>query len=224
MNKKKILSLALVLLLICTISFGTLAWFNDKDEVENKFYVASSEDDVSPDEIFSVDIDEYIDKDNDGKPDEDPIDGNGHNFEDIVPGQHIVKKPVIKNTGKYYEQWIRVTITFSDFEAWWTLRADHVDEGPIALLDIDKTKWTFDKLDAKNDDDAYIYTYYLNRALEPGDSEVLFTEVHIPESLDQKDLAPLSGRELKLKIVADAVQYELGKSAKEAFEAYIANP
>ena len=55
MSKKKILSLALVLILVASISFGTLAWFSDADEVTNDFLVAGSED-KDPDEIFSVDV------------------------------------------------------------------------------------------------------------------------------------------------------------------------
>ena len=33
MNKKKLLSLALVVIMIATLSFSTLAWFSDSDSV-----------------------------------------------------------------------------------------------------------------------------------------------------------------------------------------------
>jgi predicted ribosomally synthesized peptide with SipW-like signal peptide len=35
MNKKKLLSLALVVIMIATLSFSTLAWFSDSDSVTN---------------------------------------------------------------------------------------------------------------------------------------------------------------------------------------------
>lgn len=41
MNKKKLLTLALVIVLIAILSFTTLAWFTDTDEVTNTFTVGS---------------------------------------------------------------------------------------------------------------------------------------------------------------------------------------
>ena len=54
MNKKKIFVLALAVCLLATVSFSTLAWFNASDKVENKFYVADSNGDGTPD--FTVDV------------------------------------------------------------------------------------------------------------------------------------------------------------------------
>ena len=68
MSKKKLLSLAVVVIMIAILSFSTLAWFNDSDSVSNKFYVADSED-TSPDDIFSVDVYEEVDTDGDGTAD-----------------------------------------------------------------------------------------------------------------------------------------------------------
>ena len=50
MNKKKLLSLALAVIMIAILSFGTLAWFSDSDDVTNNFYIASSDDPSDPDD------------------------------------------------------------------------------------------------------------------------------------------------------------------------------
>ena len=112
MNKKKVLSLSLVIIMIAILSFSSLAWFNDRDSVTNEFMIATSDDPSDPDDIFSVDVWEEVDTDGDGevdtvKPGED-ADGGGATFEDILPGSELIKKPVIENTGAY-DQYIRVT-------------------------------------------------------------------------------------------------------------------
>ena len=56
MSKKKVLSLALVVIMIAILSFSTLAWFNDTDSVKNEFHIATSDDASDADDIFSVDL------------------------------------------------------------------------------------------------------------------------------------------------------------------------
>ena len=142
MNKKKIFSLALVALLICTISFGTLAWFNATDEVTNKFYVADSDGDGKPN--FSIDVNEKPGSEpgpggpgggpgvpggpggpgvpghgsgsSEQLPDGETDDG-GHVYKDILPGSKLAKYAYVKNTGEY-DQWVRVHLTFSDAAVW----------------------------------------------------------------------------------------------------------
>ena len=92
MNKKKLLVLALVLILIASLSFGTLAWFSDSEEVTNQFMVAGS-DDPSGDKIFSVDVYENT-------PDGD-IDQDGHTYQNILPGDKLKKEARVANTGSY---------------------------------------------------------------------------------------------------------------------------
>lgn len=220
MNKKKLVSLALVVILIATISFSSLAWFNDKDEVTNKFYVATSDDPSDPDDIFSVDVWEKVDTDGDGvadtvSPGED-VDGGGAEFKDILPGAKYIKEPTVENTGAY-DQYIRVVVTLSDADAWVAALGYHYDLSTI-FLGHDETKWTRDK--GSHVGDELIYVYYLNEALEPGKTETLFTHVQLPTSLTQEQMAKLNGG-FELKVRADAIQTEnLGEevdTAKEAF-------
>ena len=108
MNKKKLFSLALTVIMIAILSFGTLAWFSDSDDVTNNFYIASS-DDTDPDDIFSVDVWENTP---DGDKDQD-----GYEYKDVLPGDVLKKEVSVENTG-YYDQYVRVTVTVSDAAAW----------------------------------------------------------------------------------------------------------
>ena len=216
MSKKKLLSLALVVIMIAILSFSTLAWFNDSDSVSNKFYVADSED-TSPDDIFSVDVYEEVDTNGDGTPD--TKEDAGLEFEDVVPGQTLPKAPVVENTVKY-AQWVKLTISFSSTKAWNAL-VDGTVAGPIELLtkaaDFD-TNWKGVSFEAVNG--TYVYTYYLKTALQPGETVDVFTAVNIPTTLEQADFFGIKNEEIKLDIKAEAIQLELGATVEEAFAAF----
>ena len=55
MNKKKIVVVSLAVSLVAILSLGSLAWFNAKDEITNKFQVAT-DDEGAPE--FSIDVKE----------------------------------------------------------------------------------------------------------------------------------------------------------------------
>lgn len=216
MNKKKLLSLALVVCMIAILSFSTLAWFNDTDSVTNEFFVADS-DDTDPDDIFSVDVYEEVDTDGDGTPDD--REDAGLTFEDVVPGQVLPKAPVVENTGKY-DQWIKLSITFSSTEAWDVL-VDGTAASPIELLTMAadfSTNWQFGSLETVGE--TYVYTYYLLNPLKSGETVDVFTEVNIPSTLDQNDFFSIKDEAITLDIKAEAIQLELGETVFEAFAAY----
>ena len=223
MNKKKVLSLSLVIVLIAILSFGTLAWFNDTEKVTNTFYVASSSTDGgapdTEDEIFSVDVWENADTDGDGELDDNDGDGTpdkfdqGATFEDILPGAHIAKAPYVENTGKY-QQYVRVIITFDSKDDWHKL-VDGQHSNPMGLLNLGDC-WI--NGDSVNVNGAYAYVFYLDHALQPGDKVPVFTTVTIPNTLEQENVVGMG--ELKLTVRADAIQVENvgASSAKEAFD------
>ena len=197
MTKKKLLSLALVVIMIAILSFSTLAWFNDSDNVTNKFYVASSDDDT-PDEIFSVDVWENTP---DGDKDQD-----GYEYKDILPGSELKKEVFVENTG-YYSQYIRMTVTGTNADAWIAALDNGYDLGTI-FEGHDETKWV--RLDVgtyNGTDNTYTMVYYLIDTLEAGETACLFEAVKIPTELTQDDMVFVGGQ-FDLKVVADAVQTE----------------
>lgn len=218
MSKKKLLSLALVVIMIAILSFGTLAWFSDSDSVKNDFMIAGSDDDTA-DEIFSVGV--WEDKNGDGQPD-DEVDGDdkGLVYKDILPGDVLKKEVKIENTG-YYDQYIRVTVTVSDAAAWMaalkTNGAVPVLEQIVNGLDMADTWYSVDA--AKVVDDNILYTlYYRNILLGDivnandnvsfnADEVTLFTEVKIPASMTVAQAAAFQNN-FNITVKAEAVQTE----------------
>lgn len=217
MSKRKILSLALVVIMIAILSFGSLAWFNDSDSVKNEFLVASSGDPSNPDDIFSVDLWEPVDKDGDGDIDEDEKEQIGLKFENILPGATYDKEPTVENTGAY-DQYIRVVVTLSDAQAWMGTLGAGYDLATI-FAGHDEALWTRSG-DSGVKGENLVYVYYLNKVLKPTETVVLFTDVKLPTSLTQADMALLNGG-FELDIRVDAIQTEnLGDGVDTAAEAF----
>ena len=207
MSKKKILSLALVAILVAIMSFGTLAWFNASYSVTNRFHVATSDDSSDSDDIFSVNVWEKND-----------LEGGGTEFKDILPGDTIRKEPIVENTGAY-PQYIRMTVTLTDAAVWIAALGNEYDLSTI-FLGHDETLWTRGSADLVEDN--LVYAYYLNEILDPDEEVSLFTHVQIPASLTQEQMAQLDGS-FDLKVRADAIQSEnLGEGVDSAQKAFAA--
>jgi len=197
MNKKQVFTLALAVCLIAILSMGTLAWFSDEDSIKNDFMIAGSDDDT-PDEIFSVDVWENTP---DGDKDQD-----GYKYEDILPGDQLKKEVYVENTG-YYSQYIRVTVTVNNANAWIAALGNGYDLGTI-FEGHDETLWTRMEVGTYNStDNTYTMVYYLNKTLAANETACLFETVKIPSKLTQKDMV-FVGAGFKLTVVADAVQTE----------------
>lgn len=211
MNKKKVLSLAIVLIMIAILSFSSLAWFTDTDSVSNKFMMANSADD--PDEVFSVDVWEY------GQGDTDNKEQDGYTYEDILPGGRYHKEPYVENTGSY-DQYIRAHITVTNADAWIAALGNGYDLGKM-FEGHDESAWTRYEPGVYNStENTYTMTFYLNYKLAPGAKACLFNTVVIPTELTQEDMTFIGG-EFDLKIEADAVQTEnLGDGVDTAYEAF----
>lgn len=212
MNKKKLLSLSVVIIMIAILSFSSLAWFSDADEITNEFMIADSE--SEPDEIFSVDV--WEDVDEDGEPD---VDQDGHTYENILPGGRYYKQPYVENTGAY-DQFIRVKVTVNNADAWIAALGNGYDLGTM-FEGHDESLWTRYEPGVYNGaENTYTMTFYLNKILEPDAKEILFTHVVIPGELTQNDMAFVGGS-FTLNIVAEAVQTEnLGDGVDTAVEAF----
>lgn len=206
MNKKKILALALVLIMLATISFSTLAWFTDKDEAVNDFTIggAGQED---ADKIFSVDVKEKVD----GEEGEQIVEGML--FEKILPGDDLKKEAYITNTGSY-EQYIRVVMTISD----WALIEDLVT---INMADDVEDNWEIRNADIKNgvlvdysnsvidENGNLVVTMYLNKKLQPGETVNIMESVEISTEATQKDFANAAFADgFQITFDADAAQTE----------------
>lgn len=206
LTKKKVFALAMVVCLIATLSMGSLAWFTDSDEVTNDFLIAGS-DDENPDDVFSVDVWEEGDAEDDGLE-----------YGDILPGDDLYKNANVENTGSY-DQYVRVIVTVTDASIWQAIYGEvYVPLNKIATdLNADFLPWS---IEFNADKDTLTYVLYYNAddgILEPDEVVNLFTNVHIPEELDRYQAAEMAGG-FQINIVAEAVQTEnVGANAAEAF-------
>jgi len=211
MTKKKVFVVALAVCLLAVVSMGTLAWFSASEQVTNKFMIADSAD--SPDEIFSIDVWEYVNGDTSHK------DTDGYTYANILPGTRYKKEPYVENTGSY-DQYVRVKVTVSNADAWIAALGNGYDLGTM-FEGYDDSEWT--RYDAgeystdKNGNSYYTMVFYLNRKLAPGDTACLFKAVVIPSELTKEDMVFIGGH-FELTILAEAVQTEhVGDNAYEAF-------
>lgn len=227
MTKKKVFVVALSVCLIAILSMGSLAWFSAENSVTNDFFIADS-DDVNPDDIFSVDVWENTP---DGDKDQD-----GYEYKDILPGDVLKKEVNVENTG-YYDQYIRVTVTVSDAQAWMdalnTKGAVPKLETIVDGWDRNANVWVDNSSELVGD--TLVYTMYYRNILL-GDMEsiydnggvhkdvvTVFTAVKIPSTLTVEQAAAFKNN-FQITVKAEAVQTEnlgidrtKGEGAKEAF-------
>lgn len=197
LTKKKVFVVALALCLFAILSMGTLAWFSASDSVENKFMIADSEDDT-PDKIFSVSVWENT-------PETDK-DLDGYEYKNVLPGDKLKKEARVENTG-HYDQYIRVTVTISNAEAW--IDALGVDFKIEEVFDgFEAEKWNHISCnleDAVGIPEEIIYVLYYDEIVEAGDVVELFNNVIIPKGLTDEQAAEFGGN-FSINVKADAVQ------------------
>lgn len=215
MTKKKVFVVTLAICLLAIISMGTLAWFNDTDDITNNFKVATNENDTDP--TFSVKVSET---DLDGNETED-----GVTYYDVVPGDVIDKDPKVTNTGDY-TQWIRVSVTMTKAGYWkdfggslaFTDLFTGSTYGLAANVDTATEKWLLveDAVTPDANGNAVWYLY-LNREFPAGSDELLFNQVKIDEDFTLDEILSLGG-EFSITVKADALQRDnTGDNAVEAF-------
>ena len=204
MSKKKILSVALVVILLATLSLSSLAWFSDSDSAKNDFLVAGSED-SDPDDIFSVDV--WENNDDDAEADDN---GTGLKYENILPGDVLKKNVFVENTGSY-DEYIRVTVTISDAEAWINALGENANEAAVlAIFDgFEIGNWThiWNNLnEATEIPEQIVYVMYYKNILPAGEKISVFENVIIPTSLTQQQAAAFGADGFSIDVKADAVQ------------------
>ena len=209
MNKKKLLILALVVIMIATVSFSTLAWFTDVDSAKNDFTIGGAGT-GDKDDIFSIDVKEKVDGCKEGQIVDEM------KFENVLPGDEHRKEAYVENTGSY-DQYVRVILTVSD----WNLIKDIVD------IKMDKdfaknwhivTRGVFvdhhgnlaTDRNVALDDGKLEVVMYLDKILKPTDEAVQILDfVRIAAEATQEDFADKAFDDgFFINIRADAVQTE----------------
>lgn len=217
MSKKKLLSLALVVIMIAILSFSTLAWFTSQDEVTNKFTIHDS--------LNSFEVDVWEEVKTDGttitevgkgnREDSQPI--PGATYEKILPEVEYLKTVHVENTSGNVlaGQYIMVEVTFTNYSALEKLGENNANYDCTGMLignkfSSEKTadvNWWYDTSATTYDTGANTATYkfYLKSVLEDGEESVLFDKFMLPETMDIDDVAKLASG-FDIQIVAYAIQ------------------
>lgn len=159
--KKKLLILALIIILITLVGFGTLAYFTTEGRATNVITTGTVELTLTEMQLVSVEGENgQAELKEQAYPDE-TITG-------IMPGTKVSKIPYIENTGTadFYAR-ARAVKT--------VVAADGETELPndVVSLNIDSEKWIAG-------DDGW---YYYNELLKPGDKPAFFSEVAFAGSM-----------------------------------------
>ena len=217
MSKKKLVSLAIVVIMVAILSYSTLAWFQDQDKVTNTFTVDDSL------TSFNVDVWEEVPDgtDTDDLPDKIGVgtkEDLGTTFEKIVPDEQYLKTVHVENTSGNVlaGQYIKVEVTFINYDALKKMGATDEDYDCTGMLLGDKfstnpadtSDWWYDANATKISDDGETatYTFYLKEVLESDTEKVLFTHVQLPATMDFDDAKALGKDSFKIQVVAYAIQ------------------
>lgn len=230
--KKRILIIAAVVCVVALIGFGTLAYFQDYQEMTNMFAVAGAEDPSNPNgtmsttDLFSIKLYETRYDEQTDSVVASEITETGNTYDDLLPNTVVTKDPTVENTGKY-DAWIRMKVTLTNANNWKTALAKHGLTLTDVIQGVDGSKWqSVPQQYDLTGSGTLVLTFYLREALPAEDdaataakedAATLFTSIKIPAELEVADLANLASFHIKVR--AEAIQAaNNGTNAVEAFE------
>lgn len=195
MRKKVALTAAAVAMVGTLAVGGTLAWFTDTETATN--VVTMGNVDVTLSE--------------DGKDDGDVI-TDGLEYEGILPGDVFDKLVTISVEDDSNSAYVRAKLIVTGTVAELLLDGDKGNDitfGSAATLE-----WQSETIDGEECAVAYIN----KGAMEPGEDWIVFTNIEIPKSWDNK----YENMTFDVKVVAEAIQ-EANLTESEAYDAMDAN-
>lgn len=218
MNKKKIITLAIaVILIVATVAGASYAYLTDTKTADNTFTMGN----------VRITLDETDVK----NPDGDRVTSNEYGIGDVYPGAVMTKDPVVHNVGKN-PAYIRATVNVSDwmnicaafypeytkaygqagYEESIKLLVGELGEGWSLVGVTAGDTFTLGQFDAK-----FVLKY--DGTLAPGaDTAPMFSTVTIPTNVGSGGLSFESFKEIK--VVAQAIQANGFDTWEDAFAAF----
>ena len=210
---KALLVVACALLLVAASVFGTMAYLTSTDEVKNTFTVGK----------VNIKLDE-AQVNADGKP-VTPAERVKENSYKLLPGHTYTKDPTVTVEAGSEASYVRqmVTVTFDKVltDAQLATQLDGIFTGYDAnWVRNDKKVETKTKDGAKYTVITYEYRYKDKVAATTTDTKLpaLFTEIKVPETWTNDDLAALGN--IEINIVAHAIQADGFTDADAAWKAF----
>lgn len=185
--KRKILSIALLMIFAVMLAWGTVAYFTAEDQAVNVLTIGSV--DIEITEYTKGYNDETYTKIEQQMPE---------TFKNIEPGQRIIKQVIIENRGKN-KAWVRAKIIDTI-----TSESNNPLNENVLTYNVNNLNDT----SAQTADGEWIPNgdyYYFSTPLEPGKTAVLFDVV----SFEGPGMGnAYQGCETDIQVIAQAVQYE----------------
>lgn len=232
---KKVLSFILVLALTITGTIvGTIAYLTDTDDAQNTFTTGNV--DIT---LFESEVEEgenedgfysYVDKDGEKRT------VKLNTYDNLVPGSTICKDPTVTNVGSE-DAYIRVTVKHNNNAAIFNYFTEEEFMNSvvgladtIALAEHVDVAWkladgTFGSepnnvrnLEGELEADEKVYVFYFEDALTKDQAITLFTEINVPTTFDNVEMAAFE--DLEIDIHADAIQANGFDNVMEAFDAF----
>ena len=197
MNKKKMITVCLVVALMAVFAIGgSLAYFTDTDAKTNTFTVGN----------VDIELTEPA-----WDPDEDHI---------ADPGVAVAKDPTVTNIGAN-EAWVRVNVTISDATAFKAaMRTHEITDLATIFADHNESLWSRAGIVEDTTANTITYSYYYKNKLAPGASTgAIFTSVTIPAVFTSDEMAEFNG-EFTINVTADAIQTSGLDTVEAAFAAF----
>ena len=195
MNKKKIVTVCLVvaLLAVCAIG-GSLAYFTDTDTKDNTFTVGNVNIELTETEWVQNSI--------------------------ANPGVAVDKNPIVNNIGEN-EAWIRVNVTISDAAAFKAaMQAHNITDLATIFAGHNEAYWERASITEDADADTITYSYYYKEKVAKNTStQPIFTSVTIPAAFTSAEMAAI-GDDFTINVTADAIQTAGLDTVEAAFEAF----
>ena len=222
--KKKLMTLAMAIMLVAIGVVGTLAYLtDDAGEMTNTFTVGNVTIKLDEAVVEKAETGDYKYVATDDRTEE------GQTYELLLPGDKVKKDPTITVDENSADCWVFMEVTLDFDQAKLLAKAagataadvDNANAAAAILGDFDASKWTIKAY--KQDTDANTITFVAgyNTALAAEETAVLFTEVTVPASLENADMEAING--MKMVFFARAIQKSGLADIDEAYTALYAD-
>ena len=183
--KKKVLAIALAAILAITaITGATLAYFTDTDEIDNTFTAGN----------VAIDLTEQDPNNAEKRVDVGEEETEEVKFPQLFPGMTLTKDPTIENVGSL-EAYVAAKIEINRTVGYELLSGGLLakQEGYKLIVEEDAEK-----------DTVTIYIF-IEKALQPEESVVLFDTLTIPTAWDNAEMAIVNGLHIHVEAYATQV-------------------
>lgn len=220
MNKKKIITLAIaVILIVATVAGASYAYLTDTKTADNTFTMGN----------VRITLDETDVK----NPDGDRVTSNEYGIGDVYPGAVMKKDPIVHNVGKN-PAYIRATVVIENGMNWLGLYNENVWTAPLepafnALInnslgegwELADYYWDMSGPNHPTSDFVAILKY--TGTLAAGeDTTPMFSEIKIADKITENDVTTRIAQngEFSINVTADAIQANGFDTWEDAFAAF----